>query len=45
MLTKKNKVLEAVTHTHTHTHVESSNRLGLVSICKNINVKYIKLVM
>ena len=45
MLTKENEVLETVTHTHTHTHVQSSNILGLVSICKNNIIKYIKLVM
>ena len=30
---------------NSQTHVESSNKLGLVSICKNNIEKYIKLVM
>ena len=39
MLTKENMCLERVTHTHTHTHTsKSSNKLGLVIICKNIEL-------
>ena len=45
MLTKIDDCLERVTHTHTHTQVESSNKLGFVSMPKNIKEKYIKLVM
>ena len=42
MLTKGNKNLETVTHTY----IESSNKLGLVSIFKNkTKGKYTKLVM
>jgi len=42
MLTKENMRLERVTHTHTHTHTsKSSNKLGLVSICKNTNIKLV----
>jgi len=41
MLTKTSNNLERVTHTHTHTHthtIKSSNKLGLVIICKNIEL-------
>jgi len=39
MLTKTSNTLERVTHTHTHTHTsKSSNKLGLVIICKNIEL-------
>ena len=37
MLTKELEIVNVLTHTHTHTQVESSNKLDLVNIPKNIS--------